>query len=631
MMSLTGPEGTKFLESMAAGVSSSALTHLARSLPPQALPFPAQLLPARGAESAGPPNVALAAGVSPTALPAMEASQSLPSFPTAASCSPPAEEVGRPDPSRPPPSKALAPYSRETAAEPVRKLGAAEPAAEPPGIGAVIKGGLWRSSRPAAEPPGIGAKLAAKGAELELPVADQLALRAQAAKIAKIALAVAKERRTIDAAPEPLPVPEPLPAPASVSAGAEASATRAEVEVKVNAEDISEEVMAIRKDWLLRQDQAKRGNLPKISFAEWYRQLPVKDQRILTPNLSEEEKEEIRANSTGFMEVVTRSSAALKEKGEGEKPTGDVAQRSQQDVPKTALAPGRLANQFGALAAVSPEDTPLTDKEVRKQDKKERREERRLQEHERQLPSSVSQQERLQEHERAAAEAREAPTRKVGAPKVADAENDLLEARLASKHSTATVGSGAHSKPHVHKKMTSKEIDAYTTPKALRRALLDRGIAQAVVEQFEEKPDELKRLRAHAKTLPGVCSEARSRGRIHVEGVQVDPVEAQEIERLSEFINNPSHSAKGAAYADTIQDVVNDVAQKASDVFSYVKGAVLGSTSGLAPPVVADNDNEDEHGAASAQANESSEEGKERQRKEQLKKLVRARAREARA
>ena len=403
------------------------------------------------------------------------------------------------------------------------------------------------------------------------------------------------------------------------------------MEVKVNAEDISEEVMAIRKDWLLRQDQAKRGNLPKISFAEWYRQLPVLDQRILTPNLSEEEKEEIRANSTGFMEVVTRSSAALKEKGEGAKPTGDVAQRSQQDVPKTALAPGRLANQFGALAAVSPEDTPLTDKEVRKQDKKERREERRLQEHERQLPSSVSQQERLQEHERAAAEAREAPTRKVGAPKVADAENDLLEARLASKHSTATVGSGAHSKPHVHKKMTSKEIDAYTTPKALRRALLDRGIAQAVVEQFEDKPDELKRLRAHAKTLTGVCSEARSRGRIHVEGVQVDPVEAQEIERLSEFINNPSHSAKGAAYADTIQDVVNDVAQKASDVFSYVKGAVLGSTSGLSPPVVADNDNEDEHGAASAQANESSEEGKERQRKEQLKKLVRARAREARA
>lgn len=599
MMSLTGPEGTKFLESMAAGVSSSALTHLARSLPPQALPFPAQLLPARGAESAGPPNVALAAGVSPTALPAMEASQSLPSFPTAASCSPPAEEVGRPDRSRPPPSKALAPYSREPAAEPVPKLGAAEPAAEPPGI---------------------GAKLAAKGAELELPVADQLALRARTAKIAT-ALAVAKEPRTIDAAPEP------IPAPASVSAGAEASS-------EVIREVISEEAMAIRKDWLLRQDQAKRGNIAKISFVEWYRQLTLLDQRLLTPHLTEVEKEEIRANSTGFMEVVTRSSAALKEKGEGEKPTGDVAQRSQQDVPKTARVPGRLANQFGALAAVSPEDTPLTDKEMRKQEKKERRaEERRLQEHERQFhPSSVPPQERLQEHGRAAAEAREAPReappRKVGAPKVADAENGLLEARLASKHSTATVGSGAHSKPHVHKKMTPKEIDAYTTPKALRRALLDRGIAQAVVEQFEEKPDELKRLRAHAKTLPGVCSEARSRGRIHVEGVHVDQVEAQEIERISEFINNPSQSAKGAAYAGTIQNVVNDVAQKASDVFSYVKDAVLGS----APPAVADNDDEDEHGngAATAQVNESSEEGKERERKEQLKKL-RARARAARA
>jgi hypothetical protein len=181
----------------------------------------------------------------------------------------------------------------------------------------------------------------------------------------------------------------------------------------------------------------------------------------------------------------------------------------------------------------------------------------------------------------------------------------------------------------VHKKMTSKEIDAYTTPKALRRALLDRGIAQAVVEQFEDKPDELKRLRAHAKTLPGVCSEARSRGRIHVEGVHV---EAQEIERISEFINNPSQSAKGAAYADTIQNVVNDVAQKASDVFSYVKDAVLGSTSASAPPAVADKDDEDEHGhgAATAQVNESSEEGKERERKEQLKKL-RARARAARA
>jgi hypothetical protein len=487
----------------------------------------------------------------------------------------------------------------------------------------------------AAEPPGIGAKLAAKGAELELPVADQLALRAQAAKIAT-ALAVAKEPRTIDAAPEP------ISAPASVAAGAEAPAARAEVEVKVHAEVIpeviSEEAMAIRKDWLLRQDQARRGNLPKISFVEWYRRLTLLDQRLLTPHLTEVEKEEIRANSTGFMEVVTRSSAALKEKGEGAKPTGDVALRSQQEVPKTALAPGRLANQFGALATVSPEDTPLTDKEMRKQEKKERRaEERRLQEHERQFhSSSVPPQERLQEHGRAAAEAREAPReappRKVGAPKVADAENGLLEARLASKHSTATVGSGAHSKPHVHKKMTSKEIDAYTTPKALRRALLDRGIAQAVVEQFEDKPDELKRLRAHAKTLPGVCSEARSRGRIHVEGVHVDQVEAQEIERISEFINNPSQSAKGAAYADTIQNVVNDVAQKASDVFSYVKDAVLGSTSASAPPAVADKDDEDEHGhgAATAQVNESSEEGKERERKEQLKKL-RARARAARA
>ena len=59
-------------------------------------------------------------------------------------------------------------------------------------------------------------------------------------------------------------------------------------------EDISEEVKQIRADWLWTQDQVRRGNCPLMTFAQWWRALPIIDQRLFDPHLTVDECDEIR-------------------------------------------------------------------------------------------------------------------------------------------------------------------------------------------------------------------------------------------------------------------------------------------------------------------------------------------------
>ena len=123
-------------------------------------------------------------------------------------------------------------------------------------------------------------------------------------------------------------------------------------------EDISEEVKQIRADWLWTQDQVRRGNCPLMTFAQWWRALPIIDQRLFDPHLTVDECVEIRREEEAQAEAAQAAEAAeaadtaiAAERHERERREREQAARELELVPVVAALPPAPAP---AAAAESP-------------------------------------------------------------------------------------------------------------------------------------------------------------------------------------------------------------------------------------------------------------------------------------
>ncbi len=95
--------------------------------------------------------------------------------------------------------------------------------------------------------------------------------------------------------PPPSPLRPPPQRPESAAGPQESSSSSAASSLRLEADEVlSEEVKQIRADWLWTQDQVRRGNCPLITFAQWWRALPIIDQRLFDSHLTVDECDEIR-------------------------------------------------------------------------------------------------------------------------------------------------------------------------------------------------------------------------------------------------------------------------------------------------------------------------------------------------
>ena len=123
---------------------------------------------------------------------------------------------------------------------------------------------------------------------------------------------------------------------------------------------ISDEVKQIRADWLWTQDQVRRGNCPLMTFAQWWRALPIIDQRLFDPHLTVDECDEIRreeeAQAAEAAEAADTAIAA--ERHERERREREQAARELELVPVVAALPPAPAPAAAAEApaAASPSE-----------------------------------------------------------------------------------------------------------------------------------------------------------------------------------------------------------------------------------------------------------------------------------
>ena len=138
-------------------------------------------------------------------------------------------------------------------------------------------------------------------------------------------------------------------------------------------------------------------------------------------------------------------------------------------------------------------------------------------------------------------------------------EQDQLEKQLSIAHSTAPIRKTAASKKP--KRLSVADIDEMTTVKQLRRALVDRG---EKADKWDRKPDELKQLRAYAKSLRSIC---------------LQPVGAV---RTSRFFEN---TAKGAEKEEGAMEGLLNMALDAKEAASAVALATASSLAAAASSI----------------------------------------------
>ena len=225
-----------------------------------------------------------------------------------------------------------------------------------------------------------------------------------------------------------------------------------------------------------------------MQLCEWYKDLKKAHQLDLEHVLSREEKTEIADSSDGgFLKV------RKKGRGQGKAAGGATANEWAfgEDVEKVARAENTVASsQSGNLSGGSGvaggiyaafNSGLVIDRAQRAEAKKLRRKQEK--EEREQEENGVDQ-------------------------------RDDLEQQLARGHSTAAPASKIFSQRPQLPKLSEDQIDDFKSVKSLKRALLEREISQEEVDEHSGKPDEVKLLRALAKSLPSVCVEAATKAKM---------------------------------------------------------------------------------------------------------------------
>ena len=376
------------------------------------------------------------------------------------------------------------------------------------------------------------------------------------------------------AAPAPAAPAPAAPAPASAPKPptAEEEARRAGEAARTAEERAERERAAqIREDWIFKRDQGERGNLCRITFATWYRSLPIIDQRVVEKTLSRAEYDEIAAGSGAFLSVVSATAGGGATTATAASPaSADLRSGAPNADSSSAAGAGSSGNtstaalsgsRFGMLMLLDAEEPS---REFRKSEKKARRLEEK---------AAAAAAAAAAELQAARARKENASARAGSASADADERDQKNVSRLAKAHSTASAAAPTSARPRAAplKRLTAAEIEATKTVKALRRLLTDRGVADA--NQFDGQPDEIKQLRRYARSLPSVCSEASSTpsGRFHSDQKKADP----EIEHIMAQLNDYGEQQRLAA-ADgrgTVSDLVGAIAGEARELLGSAASA----------------------------------------------------------
>ena len=331
-----------------------------------------------------------------------------------------------------------------------------------------------------------------------------------------------------------------------------------------------DEVASLRQSYGI----AARGEfVAKMTFAEWFRSLTLAEQRLMERHLTATEVEEIMAGSRStFMQVSLGPKGGKGREHEASSTTAEGVKRPQAATEASAKADAQRvsANPFAGLASSLDEE----DRKIRNLAKKDRRAEERREAEERRK------QEEEQEKQRKAQARRQAQSGEEGAGGQAPPSP---ESRLAKAHSTASstpaTQPSAKKKP---KRLTAKEIDTETSVKSLRRKLIDHGVAQADAHQFSGQPDEVKQLRAFAKSLPTVCSDAPNHARRSMRfDASADAQREVELHLAQINVGDTAQSSKPATpgLIDKVAQAAGAVAESVSEAVDAVGGAVSGALS----------------------------------------------------